>query len=84
MPPLTCKKAGADIDNADTFIKAIKSLLEKRKRPEVLGRIGGFSWLFMPRLSASIFLDIAFIPDSSFGNHVFFPLKKIWFQFIKG
>ncbi len=51
MPPITYKKAGVDIDKADTFIKAIKPLLEKSKRPEVLGRIGGFSGLFMPRLS---------------------------------
>jgi phosphoribosylformylglycinamidine cyclo-ligase len=50
MPPLTYKKAGVDIDKADTFIKAIKPLLKKAKRPEVLGRIGGFSGLFMPRL----------------------------------
>ena len=50
MPPITYKKAGVDIDKADTFIKAIKPLLEKSKRPEVLGRIGGFSGLFMPRL----------------------------------
>ena len=51
MPPITYKKAGVDIDKADTFIKSIKLLLEKSKRPEVLGRIGGFSGLFMPRLS---------------------------------
>ncbi len=51
MPPITYKKAGVDIDKADTFIKTIKPLLEKGKRPEVLGTIGGFSGLFMPRLS---------------------------------
>jgi phosphoribosylformylglycinamidine cyclo-ligase len=50
MPPITYKKAGVDIDKADTFIKSIKPLLERAKRPEVLGRIGGFSGLFMPRL----------------------------------
>ncbi len=50
MPPITYKKAGVDIDKADTFIKAIIPLLEKSKRPEVIGRIGGFSGLFMLRL----------------------------------
>ena len=50
MSPFTYKKAGVDIDKADTFIKTIKPLLKKAIRPEVLGRIGGFSGLFMPRL----------------------------------
>ncbi|MBC8358407.1 MAG: phosphoribosylformylglycinamidine cyclo-ligase [Candidatus Aminicenantes bacterium] len=47
---MTYKKAGVNIDRADTFLKKIKPLLEKTKRPEVLGKIGGFSGLFMPQL----------------------------------
>ena len=50
MAALTYKKAGVNIDRADTFLKKIKPLLEKTKRPEVLGKIGGFSGLFMPQL----------------------------------
>jgi len=50
MAALTYKKAGVNIDRADTFLKKIKPLLEKTKRPGVLGKIGGFSGLFMPRL----------------------------------
>ena len=41
-----------DIDKADAFVKRIKSLLKKTDRPEVIGDIGGFSGLFMPRLAA--------------------------------
>jgi len=51
MAPLTYKKAGVDIDEAEIFIKKIKPLLKKTERPEVLGRIGGFGGLFKPRLS---------------------------------
>ena len=51
MAPLTYKKAGVDIDEAERFIKKIKPLLKKTERPEVLGRIGGFGGLFKPRLS---------------------------------
>ena len=51
MIPLTYKKAGVDIDEAERFIKKIRPLLKKTKRPEVLGRIGGFGGLFKPRLS---------------------------------
>lgn len=50
MAALTYKKAGVDIDKADVFLKKIKPLLKKTQRPEVLGKIGGFSGLFMPRL----------------------------------
>jgi len=50
MAALTYKKAGVDIDRADVFLKKIKPLLERAKRPEVLGKVGGFSGLFMPRL----------------------------------
>jgi phosphoribosylformylglycinamidine cyclo-ligase len=50
MSGLTYKKAGVDIDKADTFLKKIKPLLQKTARPEVLGKAGGFSGLFHPRL----------------------------------
>ncbi len=50
MSQLTYKKAGVDIDEAGEFIKKIKPLLKKTHRPEVLGKIGGFSGLFRPRL----------------------------------
>jgi len=39
MAAITYKKAGVDIDKADTFVKTIKPLLERAKRPEVLGLI---------------------------------------------
>lgn len=50
MVPLTYKKAGVDIDEAESFIRKIKPLLKKTARPEVLGRIGGFGGLFKPNL----------------------------------
>ncbi len=50
MAPLTYKKAGVDIDEAESFIRKIKPLLKKTARPEVLGRIGGFGGLFKPNL----------------------------------
>jgi len=50
MSGMTYKKAGVDIDKADAFIKKIKPLLEKTGRPEVLGKLGGFSGLFMPQI----------------------------------
>jgi len=50
MSPLTYKKAGVNIDEADEFIKRIKPLVASTARPEVLGGIGGFSGLFLPRL----------------------------------
>jgi len=50
MSGMTYKKAGVDIDKADVFIKKIKPLLEKTGRPEVLGKLGGFSGLFMPQI----------------------------------
>jgi phosphoribosylformylglycinamidine cyclo-ligase len=51
MTAQTYKKAGVDIDKADAFVKRIKSLLKKTDRPEVIGDIGGFSGLFMPRIT---------------------------------
>ncbi len=50
MAGFTYKKAGVNIDKADAFVKRIKPLLAKTKRPEALGKIGGFSGFFMPRL----------------------------------
>ena len=50
MAPLTYKKAGVDIDEAESFIKKIKPLLKKTERPGVLGRIGGFGGFFKPDL----------------------------------
>jgi phosphoribosylformylglycinamidine cyclo-ligase len=50
MSALTYKKAGVDIDRADLFISKIRPLIEKTARPELLGGIGGFSGLFLPRL----------------------------------
>jgi phosphoribosylformylglycinamidine cyclo-ligase len=50
MSGMTYKKAGVDIDKADAFIKKIKPLLKKTDRPEVLGKLGGFSGLFMPQI----------------------------------
>ena len=50
MSGMTYKKAGVDIDKADAFIKRIKPLLKKTGRPEVLGKLGGFSGLFMPQI----------------------------------
>lgn len=50
MAAMTYKRAGVDIDKADAFIKKIKPLVSKTMRPEVLGKIGGFSGMFMPEL----------------------------------
>ncbi len=50
MAGLTYKKAGVDIDKADAFIRRIRPLLSGTGRPEVLGKAGGFSGLFQPRL----------------------------------
>lgn len=50
MAALSYKKAGVDIDKADEFVKKIQPLLHKTHRSEVLGKIGGFSGLFKPRL----------------------------------
>jgi len=48
LSALTYKKAGVDIDKADRFVKKIKPLIAKTSRPEVLGKIGGFSGFFKP------------------------------------
>ncbi len=38
------------MDRADAFLEKIKPLLEKASRPEVVGKVGGFSGLFEPRI----------------------------------
>jgi len=50
MSPLTYRKAGVNIDAADDFLRSIKPLVRSTSRPEVLGGIGGFSGLFLPKL----------------------------------
>ncbi|MGB2907195.1 MAG: phosphoribosylformylglycinamidine cyclo-ligase [Candidatus Aminicenantaceae bacterium] len=50
MAGLTYKKAGVDIDKADAFIDRIRPLLSGTSRAEVLGKVGGFSGMFQPRL----------------------------------
>ncbi len=52
MAAVTYKRAGVDIDKADAYVKRIKPLIKQTLRPEVLGKIGGFSGLFLPRLKA--------------------------------
>ncbi len=47
---VTYKQAGVDIDLADAFIRRIRPLLDRTRRPEMLGRVGGFSGLFRPDL----------------------------------
>jgi phosphoribosylformylglycinamidine cyclo-ligase len=47
---VTYKQAGVDIDLADAFVRRIRPLLGRTHRPEVLGRVGGFSGLFRPLL----------------------------------
>ena len=50
MARLTYKKAGVNIDEADSFVQKIKPLIKMTERAEVLGSIGGFGGLFAPRL----------------------------------
>jgi phosphoribosylformylglycinamidine cyclo-ligase len=50
MSALTYRRAGVNIDAADDFLRSIKPLIRSTSRPEVLGGIGGFSGLFLPRL----------------------------------
>jgi phosphoribosylformylglycinamidine cyclo-ligase len=51
MPGVTYRKAGVDIAAADRFIRLIKPLVGRTRRPEVLGGLGGFSGLFRPCLA---------------------------------
>ncbi|PMP95014.1 MAG: hypothetical protein C0168_07330, partial [Candidatus Aminicenantes bacterium] len=48
MVGLNYKKAGVNIDEADSFIQKIKPLVKMTERAEVLGSIGGFGGLFAP------------------------------------
>ena len=48
MSAMTYKNAGVDIEKADEFVERIKPLIQKTIRPEVLGKVGGFSGLFQP------------------------------------
>ena len=50
MSPLTYRKSGVNIDEADDFIRLIKPMVKTTSRPEVLAGIGGFSALVAPRL----------------------------------
>jgi len=50
MSPLTYRRTGVNIDAADDFLRRIKPLVRTTSRPGVLGGIGGFSGLFLPRL----------------------------------
>jgi len=52
MSLLNYKKAGVDIEGANRFLRKIKPLLKQTERPEVLGKIGGFSGLFLPRIKS--------------------------------
>ncbi|MHB8054480.1 MAG: phosphoribosylformylglycinamidine cyclo-ligase [Candidatus Aminicenantales bacterium] len=47
---MTYRRAGVNIDAADDFLRSIRPLVRSTSRPEVLGGIGGFSGLFLPRL----------------------------------
>lgn len=44
--PATYKDAGVNIDMGNAFVEAIKPLIKKTKRPEVLSPLGGFAGLF--------------------------------------
>ncbi len=44
--PATYKDAGVNIDTGNAFVEAIKPLIKKTKRPEVLSPLGGFAGLF--------------------------------------
>lgn len=43
---ITYKDAGVNIDEAESFLKVLKTPIRRTLRPEVLGNIGGFSGLF--------------------------------------
>lgn len=45
-PPLTYADAGVDLEAAERAVAEIAPLLERARRPEVLGGIGGFAALF--------------------------------------
>ena len=43
MKKISYKEAGVDIDKGNTFVQAIKPMVESTFRPEVLTKIGGFA-----------------------------------------
>ncbi len=43
MKPFTYKDSGVDIDKGDTFVQAIKGMVETTFRPEVMTKLGGFA-----------------------------------------
>ncbi len=45
-PPLTYRDAGVDIDAGESLVERIKPLVQRTRRPECLGGIGGFGGLF--------------------------------------
>jgi phosphoribosylformylglycinamidine cyclo-ligase len=47
---LTYKKSGVDIDKGNSFVEAIKPLVDSTKTKEVLGNIGGFGGFFKLKL----------------------------------
>lgn len=46
MKSITYKSSGVDIDKGDIFVEAIIPLIDKTKRPGMVGTIGGFSGFF--------------------------------------
>lgn len=44
--PLTYKEAGVDIDAGSELVERIKPLVQRTRRPEVLGGLGGFGGMF--------------------------------------
>ncbi len=46
MAQLTYQQSGVDIDVGNLFVKKIKPLVKKTRRPEVMSPIGGFAGLF--------------------------------------
>jgi phosphoribosylformylglycinamidine cyclo-ligase len=44
--PTTYKESGVNIDAGDAFVEAIKPLIKKTQRPEVLSPLGGYAGLF--------------------------------------
>ena len=44
--PLNYEKAGVNIDEGNRFVRDIRRMLERTKRKEVIGEIGGFGGLF--------------------------------------
>ena len=45
MTGLTYKSSGVDVEAGDRFVEEIGPIAAETKRPEVLGRIGGFAGL---------------------------------------